>query len=638
MTIIRRRKGDAVQHDGETMKIVATPNFDIVTLRDRHGQFLDVPVAELEATAMASETGKSRTAVDEKRLEKVPAYIAAFGPLLDVGRRKGSDVAEAGRKLGISRSAAYQALGRYDLSGTTADLPPPTRPGGRGKPRVADQAEAIIQECLERIILNRRNHSPRLFFKTVKRELAKAGFSVSHTTLTNRLSAVPDHKLRKARGGYSETRRTHEPQKGSHPDVGAPLACIQIDHWKADMEVLDEERGETIGRFWITVAIDVWSRTVWGVHVGLDDPGFTPVGLAMRSGMTRKEPTIARLGLRCDYPVAGKPIEVKADNAGEFTGRSMQASCDHFHIKLTWRPIGAPQYGGHIERLNGTLAQRFKDLPGATGANPRERKALRPEKTAAFTLEDATKHVWMLIDEYHNEPHTGIGMTPLEKFRSHFFGPEGQKRKLPDVYVDDLDFRRQWFSLDERSLQRYGIQIDYLTYYSEAIEHLVRNRKDHGRILVRRNPFDVREIHILHPIRKEWIVLPTRHLGFPAASLWELRNAKREALRRKREPTPQLLAEIIEEQRRHVEEAQKRTKSARRAKARMVHHERMRSDASSRPEPKARRPASPSTPRNPPPGPRPEPDGEDFGTRDEEDFSSILATISEEDVDASLDD
>lgn len=577
MRLIRRRKGEIVSHGGVDMRIVATPEFDTLTLQGPDGEYLNVSLADLQA----EHSGKVKVCevVDVVRQEKIPAYLKAFESLLDRTALKAADVEAAGSKVGIGRASAYAALARYRLSGSTADLPPPTRSGGRGKSRLSPDAEKTIKTCIEEVALTRRNFSRRKFLKEAALRLEKAGFKVSRTTLRNRLDAIPDHKWNKARRGYNETRRTHDPLKGSHPDVGEPLASLQIDHWKADIEILDDDRTTIIGRVWITLAIDVFSRMVWGLHVGLDDPSTTTVGLTMISGMTAKDGVKRRYGLTMDCPIAGKPKELKADNAGEFRGDSLQRSCEHFAIKLTWRPLGAPQYGGHIERLNGTLAQRFKDLPGATGATPKERKAMRPEKTAAFTLEDVTRHVWLLVDEYHNEVHSEIGSTPLEKYKGHFYGPRGQKRNLPAVYADEPNFRRQWYPLKWRSLQPYGIRIDHLSYYSDAIAHLVKNRKDYERIQIRRNPFDVREIFLLHPVRNEWIAVPTRHIGFPDAAIRELAGAKREALRRKREPTPETLARIIEEQRRHIEESQRKTKTAQRDATRRKHHERIRKEA-----------------------------------------------------------
>lgn len=576
MTVIRTAKGSKVRYGGQEMKVVAARGFDLVTLQSATGEYFDASIADLEAEA-AGEV-KPNIVVDVKRREKVPAYRSAFSDLLDRDRISKADVKAAGAKLGISVSSAYAALARYRLSGSTDDLPPPTRPGGRGKSRILPKAEEIIQGCIEEKLLNRRNFTPRSFYKEVIRRLEKAGFEVSQATLRQRVTRIPEHKWSKSRGGYNETRRTHDPIAGYYPEVQKPLDVIQIDHWKADIEILSDDRLTMIGRVWITLAIDIYSRMVFGLHVAIDAPSTTTLGLAMINGMTRKDAVAARYGFEWDNPIAGKPGRIEADNAGEFTGTSMQASADHFNIRLKWRPLGAPQYGGHIERLNGTLAERFKELPGATGSTPAERKAFRPEMTAAFTLEDLTRHVWLLVDQYHNEVHTGISMTPLEKFKGYFFGPEGQKHRLPPIYVDDLEFRRQWFPFTTRTLQRYGIRIDHLDYYGETIEQLVKHRKTHGKLMIRRNPFDVREIYAYHPTREEWITLPTRHLGFPVASIFELKSARKEALRRKRSPTPELLAKIIDEQHRSIEEAQKKTKTAQRVATQRSHHSRLRKE------------------------------------------------------------
>ncbi|MDB5787329.1 MAG: transposase [Caballeronia mineralivorans] len=40
-----------------------------------------------------------------------------------------------------------------------------------------------------------------------------------------------------------------------------------------------------------------------------------------------------------------------------------------------YRPVGRPHFGGHIERLNRTLMERIRGLPGATESSPKGRKA-----------------------------------------------------------------------------------------------------------------------------------------------------------------------------------------------------------------------------------------------------------------------
>ena len=574
MTVIALRRGSKVQYGGATVRVVGAVALDAVTVLTQQGEYLHAPLKDLVTEAAG--VVKPTVAVDLKRQEKVQSYVDAFADLLAKPRHTKAEVGEAAAKLGISVTSAYDAIRRFRLSGSTADLPPPTRPGGRGKSRIDPKAEQIIKQSIEEILLQRRNFSIQAFLKEVKRRLRKADRQVSETTLRNRVANIPEHRWTKARKGYSETRRTHDPIVDHYPGVFRPLEAIQIDHWRADIEILSDDRLTVVGRPWITLAIDAYSRMVYGLHVGIDAPSVTTVGMAMINGMTQKDGVKELYGIDGELPVAGKPERVEADNAGEFTGRSMQASCTNFGIKLKLRPLGAPQYGAHIERLNGTLASRFKELPGATGASTTERKALRPTATAAFTLEDLTRHVWLMINEYQNEVHSAIGCTPLEKYKNYFFGPNGQKHSLPDVYVDDLEFRIQWFPLLTRTLQRYGIRIDHLDYYGEALEQLVRNRKNHGPLDIRRDPFDVRVIYVRHPTNGSWLRVLSRHLTFPVASIYELRAARREAVHRKRAPTPEILARIIDEQHRNIEESVKKTKTAQREATRKAHHDRLR--------------------------------------------------------------
>lgn len=639
--LIGTKKGDKVRYGGVTMRVVAARDMDTLVVASVEGELFNAPITDLEAEA-AGQKVKDGVAVDVIRASKVDAYLTAFRPLLDKDRNTKTSVQQAADSLGISLSSAYKALERYRQTGNTDLLPPPTRPGGRGKSRINRRAQEIIEEVIEKVVLTRQGGSARKFYREVKRRLSKAGLEVSQATLSDRLSKIPEYRYTKARTGYNETRKTHDPIRDNYPAVARPLEVVQIDHWKADIEILSEDRTQVIGRVWITLAIDIFSRMVFGMHVGFDAPSTMTFGMAMINGMIGKDAVAKQYGLEWDNPIRGRPDRLEADNAGEFTGNSARASAKHFNIRLKWRPIGQPQYGAHIERLNGTLATRFKDLPGATGATSAERKKLRPEETAAFTLQDVTKQAWLMVDEYHNEVHTGIGKTPLEKFKGYYFGADGPRHRLPPVYVDNLQFRLHWFPLVKRTIQRYGIRIDHLDYYSPSLRWLVRNRKNYGSLEVRRNPFDVRVIYVRHPdpktenpdgtVEDEWIPVNVRQLNFPLASIYELQQARREALRRKREPTPEVLAKIINEQHKHIEEAVRKTKTAQREAARRQHHDRIRQETA------APHPSTSGATANTPPIPQNDQhprsaDHPNLPAPGEGSLAAILADISDEELD-----
>lgn len=54
--------------------------------------------------------------------------------------------------------------------------------------------------------------------------------------------------------------RPLQPKGGSPPAVVAPLEQVQIDHTVIDLIVVDEHDRQPVGRPYLTVAIDVFSR------------------------------------------------------------------------------------------------------------------------------------------------------------------------------------------------------------------------------------------------------------------------------------------------------------------------------------------------------------------------------------------
>ena len=48
------------------------------------------------------------------------------------------------------------------------------------------------------------------------------------------------------------------------------------------------------------------------------------------------------------------------DNGADFTAAALHRGCDEHGIGLILRPIATPHYGGHIERLIGTLMGRVQ--------------------------------------------------------------------------------------------------------------------------------------------------------------------------------------------------------------------------------------------------------------------------------------
>jgi putative transposase len=63
----------------------------------------------------------------------------------------------------------------------------------------------------------------------------------------------------------------------------------------------------------------------------------------------------------------GLPEALHLDNAAELRSRALRTGCRQYGIALVYRPVGRPNFGGHVERLNRTLMERLRGLPGASG-------------------------------------------------------------------------------------------------------------------------------------------------------------------------------------------------------------------------------------------------------------------------------
>src|SRR5689334_2673119 len=85
---------------------------------------------------------------------------------------------------------------------------------------------------------------------------------------------------------------------------------------------------------------------------------------------------------------------------------------------------------------------------------------------------------------------------------------------------------------EERTVQRYGIELDAISYYHDVLQGWInapapaqppRKRK----FLVRRAPRDIRVLYFYAPELNEYFAIPYRNTTCPALSVWELREVQR---------------------------------------------------------------------------------------------------------------
>ena len=324
--------------------------------------------------------------------------------------------------------------------------------------------------------------------------------------------------------------------------------------------LVDREHRQSIGRPWLTLAIDVASRAVIGFSVSLENPSALSVSLVLSHAVLPKTSWLVDRELQTlDWPMAGLPRLIHVDNAKEFHSQALVRGCQEYSIAIEHRPRRQPHLGGHVERLVGTMMGAVHLLPGTTFSNVSEKGSYDSESRAALTLPELER--WLALQiagVYHLTVHSALGKTPLEAWR------EGvAKRKQPLRYPPSAEtFFLDFLPAESRIVQRDGIHFHQIRYWDNVLSPWAGRLKKP--LWVKYDPRNLSRVYVRDPDGQHWPI-PYADLRRPPIALWELMEA-RKRLRRHgiADPTERDLFANILEQRRLIMEAANSSQQRRR--------------------------------------------------------------------------
>ncbi len=456
----------------------------------------------------------------------------AIKPLLDMAPRTSAAVAEAAKAAGASRATLYDWLARYEDSPQLSSLIPGTRGPDRGGKKLDPRIEAIIGAAIAKTHRTKQMHRVRETCVVVKDMCKAAGLAPPHAnSVRARVAALPRAQTLRDRGRKDEARDRYDPIRGSFPGADWPMSVIQVDHTPGNVELVDDEKRLPLGRPWITLALDVCTRVIVGIYVSMERPNASTTGNCISLAMLPKADYLKRLGIVAEWDQWGEIGVLHMDNAREFRGKVLRRACLDYGIDLQLRPVKTPHYGGHIERLMGTLAEELRKLDGTTFANPKEKGSYDSAKEATMTFSEFERYIvtW-IVKVYNAKPHSALDMSPnaawdLKATQRMEGEPSGLVRGPPkDPERLRLDFMR----FEHRQVDRSGIRLDNITYWDEVLKLRIDeldpdHKKQKRKFLVRQDPRDITRIWFLDPDTQKYKCIPTRNLGRPAVSLWEWR-------------------------------------------------------------------------------------------------------------------
>ena len=485
----------------------------------------------------------------------VIARLAAMGTV-------GLDAADAAAaELGVSRRLVYVLLGRWRVGeGVVSDLIPGKSSGGRGRQQLPDEVEAVIGDVVRRRYLTRQKRSVAAVCREIGRVCRSRGLPVpSRGSVVRRIAKLDPVMEISAREGPQAARRLRA-AGGETPPAEAVLAQVQVDHTVVDVIVVDERYRLPIGRPYVTVAIDVFSRCIVGMVVTLEAPSALSVGLCLAHAVIDKRPWLERLDVEASWVMSGKPRELYVDSAAEFKSEALRRGCEQHAIGLRYRPLGQPHYGGIIERVLGTMMQTVHELPGTTFANTRGRGGYDSDARAVLTVRELERWLALAVAGYHGQLHAGLVGTPAGRWA------EGVAATgAPATVVNQTAFLVDFLPVIRRTLTRTGFVIDHVHYFCDALKPWIARRRELERFVIRRDPRDISRVWVLDPAGESYLQVPYRTLSHPPVSVWEHRAAVgrlREAGRA--QVDEHALFRMVEQMRAITDTATKTTRSTRR--------------------------------------------------------------------------
>ena len=538
---IRIEPGVWVAIKGRRACIVQVLDLETVVVRDPdkgeawHAKIEDLRPEDATLEAPTEMAFTELTDIEDHDWQTARERLAIIQPLLDDPDCTRQKVQAQAKSAGRHPSTLYRWLQEYRHSGQLSSLAPTKRGVRPGYYRLDPAVETILATTIEEFYLHGQKRSAQQMYHEVARRCRNAGITRPHpNTVRNRIKALSDKEKVRRREGGKAVRDKYTPLQGAFPGADWPLAVIQIDHTPVDLMLVDDVHRRPVGRPWVTLAIDVFSRMVTGFSVSFDPPGALAVGLCLAHAILPKDSWLARHDIATPWPVWGVMGTVHADNAKEFRGKMLRMACQEYGIDLHWRPVARPHFGGHIERLLGTLNEEIHALPGSTFSNPQERGHDDSEQHAAMTLSEFERWLAILLVEmYHQRLHRARDMTPLQKYEEGIFGTDERPgRGLPERLLDETQLRLNFMPYAERTVQSHGIMIDEIAYDDDVLKpwsHSFDPRETSGKrkFIVRRDPRDISRIYFYDPDLKQYFAIPYRHTAHPPMSVWELREVRR---------------------------------------------------------------------------------------------------------------
>jgi putative transposase len=416
---------------------------------------------------------------DERERLAILQELLATAGLPDYGKRQQATA----QKLGITVRSVRRLLRRLRHEGIGQVIR--RSRSDCGEARISEDWQDFIAKTYREGNRGSRRMTPAQVAVRVKVRAQELGLKdyPSHTTVYRILNRLMEQKPKPKRSlGWREDCLILKTREGLEIPVEWSNQVWQCDHTLMDLLVVDQ-MGEILGRPWLTIVVDTYSRCIMGIHIGFDAPSSSVVCLALRHAILPKQYSSA-YELKESWETYGLPQYLYTDGGKDFRSKHLEQVAMELGIVPCLRR--KPSDGGIVERPFGTLNREFfSSLPGYTGSNIVERSPNAEAEACLTLLQMEQLLVRYLVDNYNQAIDARMGeQSRIGRWEA---GRIAQLSLLGERELDICLMRR-----DRRIVYRSGyIQFANLTYLGE---HLAAYAGES--VILRYNPRDITTILI----------------------------------------------------------------------------------------------------------------------------------------------
>lgn len=317
--------------------------------------------------------------------------------------------------------------GRYDLCGglgkpkvfmNKRNGAPRTRMPGQGI-IITDEIKALFRVVIEKCLLHEGEYELDYAYNQVL-----IAFGVPLPCKPEDLINVPTERqfryfygkeyspieITKKRKGEINYLKDFRPVLGtSTAEVAGPGSRYQIDATIADVYLVSEQdREKIIGRPTLYFVVDVFSRAIVGMYVGLENASWVSAMEALANAMLDKVEYCASFNIEITeemWPTVGLPEAIIGDR-GEILGRNVEVLSKAFNINIENTPPYRADWKGVVERYFRTVQVKMKPfvegyVTGKVIGKKRHGKDYRQD--SIHTLNEFTQILIRIVLFYNNE-------------------------------------------------------------------------------------------------------------------------------------------------------------------------------------------------------------------------------------------